>query len=652
MRTGSLPDLTAIFKRSPGRAEWAFLFDLLPSAALLVDLRTHQIHLGNAAAHSLTHFSVGQLSGRPLNEILIELTPQALAKSFSANKTSWHTPLRAGSGRPARIEVSAHHLGSESDFAVFLLQPHRGSSLEDEMLAQRFQALPVLAGVPRQPDLRAAILQALQAGQLLTGATTLAFYQIDSDHQRLCRKYIWGLAESLPDELPLNEAENLRVTYTWQPGARPFSELHRCAQTQDFAYLASTPLDPQAAYDGILVVADQIGDPPDHFESMLELLASTIGVTERHTRTVRVLESKLQRQMQTMSQTESIQDVVNDALLFVTPALVVTDLNAKAEALLGYGQDEVHGHPLTDILITSRPILSEIQEILANPAPRDLGNLRLTRRDGQTILVHLRLKPYLMGQAIQRLAIVVTDLSREEQFDRRTQQLEQQAQLGELTAVLAHEIRNPINNISSALQLISMTLSPQDALQEEIQRMQGDCERLEQLMRSVLSFAGSRNYQMDALELNHFLQALVPRWRSRAARTGAEIRLHMPETEYSITADRIAFEQVFTNLIGNALEAMSAPGGIIGIRVGPCDQPGEENLVGIDVSDTGPGIPQDMADKVFAPFITTKLRGTGLGLAITQQIVNAHNGRIDLESFPGGTLFKIKLPIRHENKPL
>jgi two-component system, NtrC family, sensor histidine kinase AtoS len=111
-----------------------------------------------------------------------------------------------------------------------------------------------------------------------------------------------------------------------------------------------------------------------------------------------------------------------------------------------------------------------------------------------------------------------------------------------------------------------------------------------------------------------------------------------------VTADPRSLEQVFTNLISNAVEAMSAQGGTLAVRVAPYYALQGRPQVEVTISDNGPGIPDEIRDRIFEPFITTKSQGTGLGLAITKRIVTAHRGSITLNTFPGGTVFHVFLP--------
>jgi signal transduction histidine kinase len=148
---------------------------------------------------------------------------------------------------------------------------------------------------------------------------------------------------------------------------------------------------------------------------------------------------------------------------------------------------------------------------------------------------------------------------------------------------------------------------------------------------------------MEPTDIELLLRRILDRWRPRFSKANVNAFFQIdPDTPWVI-GDQRALEQVFTNLISNAVQAMKN-GGLLAVKItSQCDNPSNPE-VEITVSDEGPGIPDEIKDHIFEPFITTNPQGTGLGLAITKRIVNAHRGSINVNSFPGGTVFQICLP--------
>jgi two-component system sensor histidine kinase AtoS len=140
------------------------------------------------------------------------------------------------------------------------------------------------------------------------------------------------------------------------------------------------------------------------------------------------------------------------------------------------------------------------------------------------------------------------------------------------------------------------------------------------------------------------MERLLERWHPRMTRLNIDMHVRVEENVPLAVADARALDQVLTNLISNALTAMKDKGGSLAVKVERANEKEGKAWVSISISDTGPGIPDEIGDKIFEPFYTTSPQGTGLGLAITKRIILAHKGKINVTSFPGGTIFTVLLP--------
>jgi signal transduction histidine kinase len=241
--------------------------------------------------------------------------------------------------------------------------------------------------------------------------------------------------------------------------------------------------------------------------------------------------------------------------------------------------------------------------------------------------------------------LILRDLSEREEIEERNQQLEQRAILGEVTSIFAHEVRNPLNNLSTGLQLMARNLPENDPNQELIKQSQEDMNRITHLTESTLDFARPKETKMEIVDIAVLLERLLNRWHPRLARLNVVPQFEVHDKEPITKADPRALEQVFSNLIGNALDAMDDRGGKLGISVRTIDTSDGRDQIEISISDTGSGIPEDVRSRIFEPFFTTKhQKGTGLGLAIAKRIVTRHNGTIEINSVPGGSVFLVTLP--------
>ncbi|MCJ7694899.1 MAG: ATP-binding protein, partial [Anaerolineaceae bacterium] len=144
--------------------------------------------------------------------------------------------------------------------------------------------------------------------------------------------------------------------------------------------------------------------------------------------------------------------------------------------------------------------------------------------------------------------------------------------------------------------------------------------------------------------LNSLLPSIISRWDPRLRRLNIKSYYETLIEHPIVIGDFRALEQVFVNLISNAVQAMDKTGGSLSIKIQVPEIQSDPNDYEIIVADSGPGIPDDIREHIFEPFMTTNQNGTGLGLAISKRIISAHKGNIFVESFPGGTMFHVLLP--------
>ncbi len=209
--------------------------------------------------------------------------------------------------------------------------------------------------------------------------------------------------------------------------------------------------------------------------------------------------------------------------------------------------------------------------------------------------------------------------------------------LGELSAGMAHEIRNPLGSIRGTAEILRDAFPPENRYSEFSQILISEVDRLNKVLEDFLSFARPKSSEKNDFRPDEVLREVLQLTQQQAAKQ--RISISWDEQPLPATLGNAAqFKQVFLNLILNALQAMSAGGQL---RISTTRRGEQVEMV---FQDTGPGIPQEYLDKVFNPFFTTKDEGTGLGLAITYRIVRNHFGRISVACPPeGGTVFTLTL---------
>lgn len=626
----------------PGAGEFAALLNTFTDAVMVINRASRQAAFANRAYTELMGIS-------PLDEQAMrvdELLPD-FGEGWSSGEEH-HTWLHLRNGRKVAVSATANWLDKPGQWILLKFIPlevARWRSLQQERSQELLEIMEQLASLTNQSNLDDALDLALQLGVRLLGGGSLCVYRADPQQPRLLRVIARGeAAQALPESIATSDPALVYAPSLWMSGQRAVTELQQAARDGGLASLACAPVSLNGLRHGLLAAANLPTQNPRSLVDMLETLAAHIAVALQHYVTL----SNLRRSVREGYRLSAIQETISenslDGVILLNAALLIQDMNPSAEMMLGYSAPEVNGAPVENVLIGMDSLPIALRMALRGAATPNTGNGKLHRRSGKVFPASVQVLPVYVNNEILHLVLLVRDLSEHEEIRTRTQQLEQRALLGEITAIFAHEVRNPVNNISTGLQLMEMNLPEADERRELVGRLQNDCTRLTHLMESVLAFAKPVEYKLIPTNLKLVLGPLLERWRPRMARLNIEPILKMDEDTPQAIADARALDQVFTNLVSNALAAMRENGGTLALRVSRAEQSSPKPRVKITVSDTGPGIPPELREKVFEPFFTTNAQGTGLGLAITKRIITAHKGNIQVESFPGGTIFTIILP--------
>ena len=225
----------------------------------------------------------------------------------------------------------------------------------------------------------------------------------------------------------------------------------------------------------------------------------------------------------------------------------------------------------------------------------------------------------------------------------RMKKAERLSAAGQLAASLAHEIRNPLASISGAAGILKRGAAPAEYLNDSLEIIQKESQRLNKLLTGFLNFANPRSPRLQRTDPNAML-ASVAALATHAADAHGVIVIREPAGEFpEVECDPEQLKQVLLNLVINAIEA-SPVGSQIRLRTVL-----RRDRVSIEVEDRGTGIPEEIAVQIFDPFFTTKAKGTGLGLAISSMIVAQHNGSLSFHNNGGdGTTFCLELPAGQE----
>ncbi|HEY2390003.1 MAG TPA: ATP-binding protein [Candidatus Angelobacter sp.] len=227
------------------------------------------------------------------------------------------------------------------------------------------------------------------------------------------------------------------------------------------------------------------------------------------------------------------------------------------------------------------------------------------------------------------------------------QRAERLAALGQLSAGLAHEIRNPLGIIKGSAEILVQKLGSGDELAKELSGyIYTEVNRVSALVSRFLDFARPSQLDLTAADLAPVLERCLKVVSDSGACVRAKVQREFTQDLPKVMLDQDLTDQVFTNLLMNACEAMGDEGGELWVRLHAADEKNRDAGVVVEIEDSGPGVAQAMKEQIFNPFVTTKKSGVGLGLAIVSKIVDAHGGSVKLISESGrGACFRVTFPV-------
>ena len=447
----------------------------------------------------------------------------------------------------------------------------------------------------------------------------------------------------LPEKYTAQELKSVSTYHLWQQGNRAINQLQRSIREQHINTLIVQRFHTEKNEDAILIAGwgDYIRD-----DSLIEIVEEFMGLFEYGTalyeqKTVHTdIESDVERTRKTL---QSLTEAVDEGVIYLDGKKGILEVNQNMEKLLGYSQWEAQALDVDSYLVSDPKLTTVFMDTFEERKALNENFLTVRRRDGGKEPVRVCVIPLDEGDSDAQFIILVKSTREVDGLKKNLKELEHQAVLGNSVARFAHEVRNPINNMMTGLQTLQSLVGENETQTDMITRMMNDCMRLNHLMDSILSYAKPIENNLRPINLDLLVKNAIEKWDAKLARNNVKMVYQCEENLPEILGDLSSLERVFINLISNAVDAMKKQnGGTLAIKI----EKENEKTIDVNVSDTGPGIPEEILKNLFTPFVSFSLKGTGLGLAISKEIIAVHKGEISVESFPGGTVFHISLPIK------
>ena len=331
-----------------------------------------------------------------------------------------------------------------------------------------------------------------------------------------------------------------------------------------------------------------------------------------------------------------------DAIIVIDGRGRIEAFNAAAERLFGYSEGEAVGQNVS--LLMPSPHREEhdayLERYQREGSARIIGIGREVsgrHRDGTMIPLHLSVGEMIVGGQ-RKFTGMLHDLSTRKRIEQQLSEQQSLAKIGEMAAVLAHEIRNPLAGIRGAMQVMGSRHDPASKEGMVTKEIIARVDTLSELMQDLLLYARPPKPRPAPVDLERLILTIVDLLSRDPEVSGVHIKVEGSTPH--VRADAELLKIVFQNLLINGAHAMGGQGELH-VRLGASG-----HVSAVAFTDSGPGIPLEIRDKIFTPFFTTKVRGTGLGLPTAKRLVEAQGGTIAVECPPaGGTTVTVQLPV-------
>ena len=338
---------------------------------------------------------------------------------------------------------------------------------------------------------------------------------------------------------------------------------------------------------------------------------------------------------------------MRNAVLAITRDARLALINDEAYRVFGVTRQERDvGQPVAVVLRDHPDIVRVLTSVFELHHLPNRAEMRL-RPTGKVIGYTLAFVRDDSGEVVGA-SMFFKDLTRVEQLEERERLRDRLAAVGQMAAVIAHEVKNPLAGIEVMAGLLRRKVSELPDAQKVLTDIITEAKMANKIVQDVLDYVRPIRLQVEPTTVADAVTQAIQLAESKVPRGATTLDVQLAAGLPPIQADQHQLTQVFTNLLANAYEALEG-NGRVSITAGPIRlEDGADGLdaVLIEFADDGPGMPPDVAESVFDPFFTTKPKGSGLGLAIVRRIIDAHDGRIDMRTAPGqGTSIRVMLPV-------
>lgn len=478
----------------------------------------------------------------------------------------------------------------------------------------------------------------MKIGKQITHSDEVVLYLTQQGNTTL--KRFPSASVYFPDQIPMVELSRIKEIDYWEPGKRVLSELHRVGRLNKFNSIITIPISCGSKQSGLIIAAlkNLDGNKPrmeliNHFAFWASSTIELHNEFQQRSIDFSNLNSRAEK-------LELFFNNSSDCLLLLNGKNQILEFNSNFLGLMDYLPVELLNKNAEMIFESSL-----LKDLLNKQQPQDIELnaklLEVYNRHGIRKSVYAKIVLFGIGEEEKKL-VILKDATEIVALENNLLSLQQNAALGEILAEFSHDVRNIINRITTGLQLLVKKINPDESTLTSFLEIQNEGIEMTDLMESVLSFSRQNYEKFRSENIKEMVERIFYRYQKSADQANISLILNLINGDYLAWSDQRSLERVINNLVFNGIEAIGSGGGAVSVNLSDSEE--HPGYLLLQIADTGPGIPPDIQLNLYQKFSSGKSQGTGLGLFISQKIIEYHKGWINLDTFPGGTIFYIYLP--------
>lgn len=609
-----------------------FLEEVL-QPALLVNFINGRVISANYLFSELIKMGIVEISGLSIYEILPEIDLKKINDGEKANVT-----ISFRNNQILEARINPRFISQSENLLLLIFMAAKETNLETDGYWEEFsKEQTAVQSRINEFSYTELLAEILKIGKRITSSDEVVFYLTQATSTSL--KRYPPVSTNFPDQIPAMELSRIKEIDFWEPGKRVLSEIHRVGRLNKFALTVTIPISGDGRQFGLLITASKNSSDFNTKFDLLKQFSAWVSTTLALFEKGQNERTNLENLNSKIEKLEFFFNNSNDCLLLIDGKNEILEFNTNFLNLLDYLPIELLNKNV-EVIFENSPLMS-----LLNPQSLNNGSdkklMEVFDRRGNKKSVYTKVVRFGSGDNERKLILLkdATDITTSKNT---LLMLQKNAALGEILAEFAHDVRNIINRLTTGLQLLIKKINPNESGLVSIQDLQNECGSMTDLMESVLSYSQQNYEKFQSVNLREMIERIFYRFQKKANLANISLILNSKDSDCLVWIDHRSLERVINNLINNGIEAIGNGGGAVSINLSNSEE--HPGYLLIQFADTGPGIPPEIQSNLFEKFSSGKPEGTGLGLFISQKIIEYHKGWINLETFPGGTIFNIFIP--------